>query len=173
MLFDARQLYCRPHLPQGAPTSPMLANICAYRLDARLTGLADWEGADYTRYADDLAFSGDDEFRRHVERCAMEVAAIVSSEGWGVHHRKTRIMKQSVRQHLAGIVVNEKLSVTRKDYDTLKAVIVNCVRQGASSQNRNGVPDFRAHLAGRISWITSVNAARGNRLRAMYDSVKW
>ncbi|MEP6780679.1 MAG: reverse transcriptase family protein [Gemmatimonadaceae bacterium] len=172
-LFDVRQLYCRPHLPQGAPTSPALANMCAYHLDRRLTALAHLVGAEYTRYADDLAFSGGDEFRRHVERYSTEVATIVSDEGWSVHHRKTRIMNQSVRQHLAGIVVNEKLNVTRRDYDAIKATLTNCVRLGASSQNRDGFPNFRAHLRGRVAWVASVNAGRGKRLRQILEQVKW
>ena len=56
---EAAWLYGRRHLPQGAPTSPALANVCAWRIDRRLAGLAEAAGADYTRYADDLAFSGD------------------------------------------------------------------------------------------------------------------
>jgi RNA-directed DNA polymerase len=51
-LQQAHSLYARPHLPQGAPTSPALANICTYRLDCRLAGLAKSVGAEYTRYAD-------------------------------------------------------------------------------------------------------------------------
>ncbi len=51
-LRQAHSVYARPHLPQGAPTSPALANICSYRLDCRLAGLANSVGAEYTRYAD-------------------------------------------------------------------------------------------------------------------------
>lgn len=55
---EVRGIYAGRHLPQGAPTSPALANAMAYRLDCRLTGLARTAGAAYTRYGDDLAFSG-------------------------------------------------------------------------------------------------------------------
>ena len=51
-LYQARAFYSRPHLPQGAPTSPALANVCCYRVDCRLSGLAKAVGARYTRYAD-------------------------------------------------------------------------------------------------------------------------
>ena len=108
---DARELYARPHLPQGAPTSPALANLIAYRLDCRLSGLAKTAGAVYTRYADDLAFSGGEEFSRVVERFSAHAAAVALEEGFSVNHHKTRIMRQGVRQKLAGIVVNQKVSL--------------------------------------------------------------
>jgi hypothetical protein len=55
-LAELRPLYARPHLPQGAPTSPALANICCYRLDCRLAALSESAGATYTRYADEPCF---------------------------------------------------------------------------------------------------------------------
>lgn len=78
---EASMLYSRPHLPQGAPTSPALANICAYRMDCRLAGLAKSVGAQYTRYADDLAFSGGEALERRIERFATHVAAVLIEEG--------------------------------------------------------------------------------------------
>jgi RNA-directed DNA polymerase len=170
---EACDLYSRPHMPQGAPTSPALANLCTYRVDCRLSGLAKSAGAEYTRYADDLAFSGDEGFDRSAERFSIHVAAILLEEGFAVNHRKTRIMRQGVRQHLAGMVVNERLNVMRSDFDRLKATLTNCIRHGPQTQNREVHPDFRSHLAGRVAFIASINASRGQRLRELLEQVQW
>jgi len=172
-MAEARALYAWPHLPQGAPTSPALANLCAYRIDCRLSGLAQSAGAVYTRYADDLAFSGDEVFERCVERFANHVAAILMEEGFTVHHRKTRIMRQGVRQYLAGLVTNERLNVVRADFDRLKAILTNCVRHGPESQNREAHPSFRLHLDGRVGFVEMVNPAKGARLRKTFVQIRW
>jgi hypothetical protein len=142
-------------------------------VDCRLTGLARSAGIEYTRYADDLAFSGGDEFDRCVERFSTHMAAILMEEGFSVNHRKTRIMRQSVRQRLAGLVANQRMNVTRTDFDRLKATLHNCVRLGPQSQNRAAHPRFRAHLDGRIGWVESVNPDKGRRLRAIFDRIGW
>lgn len=172
-LHEARVLYSRPHLPQGAPTSPALANLCCYRADCRLSGIARSAGAEYTRYADDLAFSGSEAFERCVERFSTHAAAILHEEGFTVHHRKTRVMRQGVRQHLAGLVTNQRMNVRRTDFDLLKATLTNCVRQGPESQNRDAHPHFRSHLEGRVGFVESINPARGKRLRAILDQIRW
>jgi RNA-directed DNA polymerase len=170
---EARALYACPHLPQGAPTSPALANLIAYRVDCRLTGLARSAGALYTRYADDLAFSGDAAFRRCLERFPIQAAAIVREEGFEVHHRKTRVMRRGVRQLLAGVVVNQRINGVRTDFDRLKAILTNCVRHGAESQNREAHASFRSHLLGRIGFVAMLNPAKGLRLRRVFDQIQW
>lgn len=170
---DARTLYARPHLPQGAPTSPALSNITAFRLDGRLTGLARSAGAVYTRYADDLAFSGDEDFSRRVERFSTHAAAVALEEGFEVNHHKTRIMRQGVRQQLAGIVVNERMNLRRADVQRLEAVLTNCVRYGAESQNREEVADFRGHLEGRVGFVEMVNREKGLRLRTVLEAIRF
>jgi RNA-directed DNA polymerase len=171
--FHARALYCRPHLPQGAPTSPALANLCTYRADCRLSGLARSAGARFTRYADDLPFSGSEDFERNVERFSTHVAAILIEEGFDVHYRKTRVMRQGVRQHLAGVVLNRHANVIRTDFDRFKATLTNCVRLGPESQNRESHPTFRSHLEGRLAFVEMINPAKGKWLRAIFDQVHW
>lgn len=166
-------LYRRPHLPQGAPTSPALANLCSFRLDCRLEGLAQTFGANYTRYADDLLFSGDRDFARVIRRFYVIVCAIAIDEGFRVNLRKTRIMAPAQRQCAAGLVLNEHPNVRRDSYDRLKATLHNCVRHGPAGQNRAGAADFRAHLHGRIAFIESVTPTRGHKLRALFDRIVW
>jgi len=173
-LRDVQSLYARPHLPQGAPTSPALANYCFYRTDCRLAGLAKSAGAEYTRYADDLAFSGDDaQFERGIDTFSTHVAAILMDEGFRVHHRKTRVMRRGVRQYLAGLVANERINVIRADFDRLKAALTNCVRSGPETQNLDAHPSFRSNLEGRVAFVEMINPARGKRLRAIFDQIEW
>jgi hypothetical protein len=161
------------HLPQGAPTSPALANLCAYRLDCRLNGLAMALGARYTRYADDLAFSGGRELEQAARRFQVHVCRIALEEGFEVHTRKSRFMRQGVCQQLVGVVVNAHPNVRRETYDCLKAILHNCVRHGPDSQNRAGHTDFRAHLLGRVAHLAQINPARGQRLRTLYEQISW
>jgi RNA-directed DNA polymerase len=164
-------IYARPHLPQGAPTSPALANICAYWMDRRLHGLARAAGGTYTRYADDLAFSGNGDFVRRANRFLVHVAAVAMEEGFRVNHRKTRLMRQGVRQHLAGLCLNQKPNWTREDYDRLKATLTNCLRFGLESQNREQHPKFWEHLSGRVSALEHVNPDRGSKLRHLLERI--
>ncbi len=173
LIQAARELHKRRHLPQGAPTSPALANLCAYRLDCRLAGLAKAVNAQYTRYADDLVFSGNEAFERGAERFSIHVAAILMEEGFHVNHRKTRIMRQGVRQHLVGLVANQKVNVIRSDFDRLKAILNNCVHLGPQGQNREAHPNFRMHIEGRVRFVEQINPQKGQRLRTIFDKIQW
>ena len=163
-----------PHLPQGAPTSPALANLAAWRLDQRLGALARRIGAAYSRYADDITLSGPREIAfESAGPLAEIVGEIVSGEGFTLNTAKTRIQRQCARQTVTGIVVNRHVNVRRTDYDRLKAILTNCRRGGPQEQNRDGHPAFRAHLEGRVTWVETVNMRRGARLRAIFDAIDW
>lgn len=166
-------LFTRRHLPQGAPTSPAIANLAAFAMDVRLTGLAKKFGANYTRYADDLTFSGDHRFLKQLQRFIPLCEQVVLECRFHTNKAKRRVLRQSNRQTVTGVVVNERPNCSRKDFDQLKAVLHNCLRTGAAAQNRAGHEDFQAHLRGRVAHFRHLNPARGERLLKMFNSISW
>lgn len=98
------------HLPQGAPTSPYLSNLICRPLDFRLKCLSKKKGLNYTRYADDLAFSGNNIHTSLITT----IAKIIEDEGFHVNANKTRLYKRHCRRILTGICITDKLSVPRE-----------------------------------------------------------
>ncbi len=161
------------HLAQGAPTSPALANLCAFHLDLRLDGLAQTLGARYTRYADDIVLSGPPALRAAAARVEAWVGRIAADEGFALNHRKTRIAAASRRQQVCGVVVNHHPNLPREAYDLLKAQLHHCVRDGPASANRAGHPAWREHLRGRVAWAAQLNPARAARLQRLFEQIRW
>ena len=104
-VYLARLCCLNDVLPQGAATSPLLSNIIARRLDARLSGLANKQNIQYSRYADDMVFSGDAIFPWFIEA----VARIARAEGFEVNKTKTQLIRSDRRRIVTGLsVVGEK-----------------------------------------------------------------
>ena len=154
--YDRRQRLRMAHLPQGAPTSPALSNIICDRLDRRLAGLARSVGAQYSRYADDMTFSGD---RTIIAPVRAAVPEIVRDAGFSLNAAKTRIMPTGARQVVTGLVVNDHLNIARRDIDRLKAVI-----HAGRWMSDKAVHD---RLMGQIGWVRNVNPAKADKLAAL------
>lgn len=168
-----RKRFMEWHLPQGAPTSPALANLCAWRLDNRLSGLGNHMGLAYTRYADDMAFSGNGNLYHQKRFIEPLIGAIAQEEGFCINFRKTHWMRASQRQQVFGIVLNRHPNLNRQVYDQLKALLHNCIRFGPASQNVNQHPNFRQHLEGRVSHAKHLNQHRGKKLEDMLKTINW
>ncbi len=149
-------------LPQGACTSPTLTNLVCRRLDRRLDGLGRSLGFDYTRYADDLTFSGDDV--DSIGRLLRVVRSVLASEGFDENRAKTRIMRRGSRQEVTGVVVNERPTVSRNEVRRLRAILHNCARHGLESQNRSGHKHFASYLRGKVAFVSMVDPIRGQQL---------
>ncbi len=162
-----------PHLPQGAPTSPALANLLAFHLDVRLDAMARSFGANYTRYADDLAFSGAATLEKRQLALLRLAEEIVRDEGFRLNPLKTAVAGPAQRHRLAGIVVNARPNIDRREYDQLKAELHDAVTNGPVVANRRDNPHFRDHLLGRIGWVAELNPPRAERLEAMFDRITW
>ena len=161
------------HLPQGAPTSPALANVSAFGLDRRLTGLSGAFGIRYSRYADDLTFSGP-RLTGDANRALLDAAGqIISAEGFRLHPDKSTLRSAAQRQVVTGIVVNRTLNLPRDEYDRLKALLHRLALDGPDATGGDETIDLRAHLRGRIAWVAALNPRRGEKLRRRFDAIDW
>ncbi len=151
-------------LPQGAPTSPVIANLICRRLDARLTGLAAKFKATYTRYADDLTFSFREPHPQRLGRFLWWVNAIAQQEGFLENAAKRRFLRQGSRQQVTGLVVNERVSVPRHVRRRFKAIVHNVKRNGLAAEARGRpVAEFAAWLHGLAAYIAMVHPEPGKR----------
>ncbi len=158
-------------LPQGAPTSPALSNQVARKLDKRLLGVAAKLGLTYTRYADDLTFSGGDELTSKTGWLLAKVRHIAQEEGFAVNEKKTRVMRRSMAQTVTGVVVNDKPSVSRDELRRLRAILHRAKTEGLEAQNREGRPNFRDWLVGKIAFVSMVRSDVGAKLKAALDAL--
>ena len=110
----------RGHLPQGAPTSPHLANLVAGQLDHALASIYAVKPFIYTRYADDLTFSS---ARGDPHWLLVCVEAAVEAAGFQLARNKTRIMTTNQRQMVTGLVVNEKVALPKGKRRILRAML--------------------------------------------------
>ncbi|MCI0459368.1 MAG: RNA-directed DNA polymerase [Gemmataceae bacterium] len=158
-------------LPQGACTSPGLSNQVARRLDKRLSGLAAKLGLTYTRYADDLTFSGGPELNERVGYLMARVRHIAQEEGFAVNEKKSRVLRRNARQLVTGLVVNEKPGVKRSEVRRLRAILHRAGFEGLAKQNREGRPNFRAWLLGKIAYVSMARPEVGAKLRTAFDAL--
>jgi len=157
-------------LPQGAPTSPALTNMICRGLDARLAGLASSLGYTYTRYADDLTFSGSgEEACANVGRLLRRTRFIVGEEGFRVHPEKTRILRSGNRQEVTGLTVNDRLGVSRKVLRRFRATLFQIERDGPAGKRWGNGDDVIASIEGFANFVAMVDAEKG---RAFQEQVR-
>ena len=143
------------HLPQGAPTSPALSNIVGYEMDRKLAALAAEYGLTYTRYADDLTFSGD-VFPK--EQIIPQVKRIIRDEKFEPNHKKTHFMNQSSRKIITGVSVASgvKLTIPKSKKREIRKNVYFILTKGlAEHQRRIGShdPAYMKRLIGMLcSW---------------------
>ena len=135
-------------LPQGAPSSPDIANIVCRVLDTRLCGLSAGHGWAYTRYCDDITISGEDGFSRGMEDV---VARIVRECGFDLNSRKTHVTRKGGRQVVTGLVVNTHVAIPRYLRRTWRATFHRATLEPGSYKHR------LAELEGYIAYLSMVS----------------
>ncbi|RYF71468.1 MAG: RNA-directed DNA polymerase, partial [Cytophagaceae bacterium] len=177
--LDGRTYYVATderRLPQGAPTSPAISNLIAYRLDRRLQGMATRFGYAYTRYADDLTFSASDTAVKQVEQVLWSVNQIVESEGFTVHPDKISVMRKGSQQRVTGVVVNDKPGVDRATLRRFRALLHQISLTGWAGKSWGGTAtnhqaDLRNVVMGYANFVAMVKPEQGQALREQINKL--
>lgn len=142
---------------QGAPTSPGLCNAVVLKLDRRLAGLARKHGFTYSRYADDLSFSGPEE--KTAERLRALAGRIIAEEGFQVNAAKTRLQRRGGRQTVTGVTVNQVLGLSRQERRKVRAMIHQEATRPADAEHS-------ARIDGKLAYLSMLNPKQAEALRA-------
>lgn len=159
-------------LPQGSPASPALSNLVSLKLDKRLGQLARNLNCTYTRYADDITFSGSKEIRSALPL----IRDIITDEGFQINEDKVRLQYSHQRQEVTGLIVNEKLSVSPQIKKELKSAIYYCKKYGVTNHMQHIGCDkhfYMEHLYGLAYFVNMVDVVRGRRYLEELDSIDW
>lgn len=151
------QLCCyKGCLPQGAPTSPIITNLICKILDIRLLKIAKSFKLDYTRYADDLTFStNDNKFLENQTKFMNLLVKEIQRAGFKLNMRKTRLQYNTSRQEVTGLVVNQKINVKKSYYKNTRAMADTLYKTGEFTIN--GVQGNINQLEGRFSFINQLD----------------
>lgn len=171
---DGRRYYVATserRLPQGAPTSPAISNLLCRRLDRRLEGLASDLGFTYTRYADDLTFSGSGSSLPKICNLLARARAIVAHEGLTVNESKTRVLRRSRRLEVTGLTVNDRVAVPRETMRRFRATLFQIEKDGPAGKRWGQSSDVLAAIAGFANFVKMVDPARGAPLVARVRAI--
>lgn len=143
------------HLPQGAPSSPIITNLICQILDIHLLKLAKKYKMDYTRYADDLTFSTNNKsFLECADQFIEELKTEIHSSGFTLNEAKSRIMYRDSRQIVTGLIVNHKINVPRHYYKETRAMLHSLYTTGVFTISaEKGTIN---QLEGRLSFIDHI-----------------
>ena len=145
--------YYRESLPQGAPTSPAITNIIMYEFDEKIGAYCTEIGVSYTRYCDDMTFSGEFDEKEIITLVKEELRKL----GLFLKNRKTALINNSKRQTVTGIVVNEKINITKEYKKKIRQEIYYIEKFGLENHAKNqGITDVNGYLVsllGRIAFV--------------------
>lgn len=145
------------YLPQGAPTSPMLSNLVLKNFDNYIGSYCKKQNINYTRYCDDLTFSGD--FNPYY--LINKVRAFLEEMGFNLNDKKTKIITRKNRQIITGLVVNKKINVPKQYRQKIRQEMYHINKYGLKSHlaylNIKDKNQYIASLRGRINYCLQID----------------
>jgi RNA-directed DNA polymerase len=172
---DREIRYTKSHkrcLPQGAVTSPALSNIFCFTLDRNLAQLARALEFNYTRYADDLTFSGDRVAATKIDRLFVRLHEIVDRERFKINSDKTQILGKGQQQQVTGIVVNQKLNISKRKLAAFRSTLYQIERDGLTGKSWGSSSDLIAAINGYANYVAMVNPSKGAELLSSIERIE-
>ncbi|MCH4896109.1 RNA-directed DNA polymerase [Marinilabiliaceae bacterium JC040] len=148
--------YLDESLPQGAPTSPCLSNIIMYDFDEVMGGYCRKKNLKFSRYADDMAFSGNFNKEELIDKVRFELSKI----GLKLNNDKTKLMTPNMQQIITGVVVNEKAQIPKSERNKIRNAMFYIKRDGLLSHmevTKQDKANYLEHLLGRIKYVLFLN----------------
>jgi retron-type reverse transcriptase len=162
------------HIPQGAPSSPVLSNMICFRMDKRLLALAKATRCIYTRYADDITFSSYQALtslfdgpvppagRFSPDLLSVPFKAIFSDNGFNINPDKVHYADRHSRRMVTGLKVNELLNVDRRFVRNIRSALYSVKVHGAEKvqqlyqEKYGGTSSVVSHIKGKIEWLRHI-----------------
>jgi RNA-directed DNA polymerase len=180
------QIACHENaLPQGSPCSPAISNLVANILDTRLLALAKQARCTYTRYADDLTFSTNEQiFPSEIARdlpgadweVGLRLLQVIEKSGFRLNLAKTRMSRRRSRQTVTGLVVNRKPNIRQEYYRSVRAMCQSVFDDGhwhrpvSKPDEAPNMTSSLRPLEGMLSHIHFVKARRDRSNKENKDS---
>lgn len=168
-------------LPQGAPTSPTLTNVVCSRLDWRLSKLARRYNLRYSRYADDITFSGMSNIFHKDGDFVKELRFYIEKEGFQINESKTRTNSYYQRQEVTGLIINEKPNVTQRYVKQIRTMLHNWEQSGYDyaqskflehykpSRHTAGEHHIENIIDGKLNFLKMVKGNNDNTYKKLYE----
>lgn len=163
-------------LPQGAPTSPAISNIIMREFDEIVGNWCNEKGIAYSRYCDDMTFSGDFEEKEIITFVDRELR----KNGFFLNHKKTVCLHEGQRKEVTGIVVNEKISVPAYYKKKIRQEMYYLNKYGVESHvakvvNDQNIDKYISGLLGRVNYVISVESHNEEMIgyRNILSGLKW
>lgn len=161
-------------LPQGAPSSPKLSNLITISIDNRLTKLANKNDLSYSRYADDITFSGN---AATLKKIAKTVYRIIEDENLFVNYSKTKLLIKGNPFFVTGLSVNnDHVTIPKKRKINIEHHLFHCLKNGVEEHIKKcGIKNknFKDWLLGNIAFVFSVEKKLGEKYFADFNKIQW
>src|SRR3989338_2909720 len=155
-------------LPQGAPTSPFIASFALSNLDHRLTQLAKSNYLTYTRYFDDISFSGS----RRIVVLEKDIIRIIAEEGYRVKTQKRKLFVRNEVKEVSGIlIIDKKLSL--KNTGELFSYLESISKYGLCKLRTDNLEKEKQSIKGKISFLKQIAQEQSDKIEAVFASIKW